>query len=506
MNNNSNTGMVYLVGAGPGDPRMLTVRGAECLGRADVVLYDYLASPQLLRYAPDHAELVCLGRHGAGRLMTQDEVNARMVEHALSGQTVVRLKGGDPGIFGRLAEEAAALTAAGVLFEVVPGITSAVAAGTYAGITLTDRDHASCVAFVTGREQDGKCQASSLDYAALAKFPGTLVFYMGVTTAGEWSKSLIAGGKPCNTPVVAVRHCSLASQEVWSCKLDEVDEVLAPGKVRPPVLVIVGEVAAHETLASWFAARPLFGKTILVTRPEHQADAMGHELSELGANVLMQPAIDIAPPKEWRMVDEAIHRLERYDWLVFSSRNGVDYFLDRVREQGKDWRALAKTKIAAIGSATSEALAARDLNVDLEPDEYRAEALADILAPHAIGKRFLLVRASRGREVLADSLRDSGAFVEQVIAYRSTDVTEADDDLRTQLSAGEVDWVTVTSSAIARALVHLFGEDLKKAKLAAISPLTASVLDELGYPALAVAKEFTSQGVIEAILEAEKED
>jgi uroporphyrinogen III methyltransferase/synthase len=506
MNNNSRTGMVYLVGAGPGDPRLLTVRGAECLGRADVVMYDYLASPQLLRYAPAHAELVCLGRHGSGRLMKQDEVNARMVEHALSGQTVVRLKGGDPGIFGRLAEEASALTAAGVSFEVVPGISAALAAGTYAGITLTDRDHASCVAFVTGREQDGKCEASSLDYAALAKFPGTLVFYMGVTTAAEWSRALIAGGKPRDTPVVAVRHCSLASQETWSCLLDEVAEVLEPGKIRPPVLVIVGEVAAHDSLASWFAARPLFGKTILVTRPEHQADAMAHDLSELGANVLMQPAIDIAPPKDWRMVDEAILHLERYDWLVFSSRNGVDYFLNRVRELGKDWRALAKARIATIGSATSEALAARDLNVDLEPEEYRAEALAEALAPHAAGKRFLLVRASRGREVLADSLRDSGAFVEQVVAYHSTDIAEADVDIRTQLSSGDVDWVTVTSSAIARALVHLFGEDLRQAKLVAISPLTASVLDELGFPASAVATEFTSQGVIDAVLKAIEED
>lgn len=494
-------GKVFLVGAGPGDPGLLTVRGAECLARADVVLYDYLASPLLLRHTAPHAELVCLGRHG-GRLMSQEEVSRLMVEHAAAGKLVVRLKGGDPGIFGRVAEEATGLNSAGIPFEIVPGITTAVAAGSYAGVTLTDRDHASCVAFVTGREQAGKDAADGLDYAALAKFPGTLVFYMGVTTAPHWSQALIDGGKPGDTPVAMVRCCSLPTQEQWTCRLDEVAKVLAPAKVRPPVVVIVGPVVAHEKLARWFTSRPLFGKTVLVTRAEHQADTMANRLEDLGAAVLRQPAIEITPPDDWTPVDTAIDELDEYDWLVFSSRNGVTHFLDRIREQGLDWRALGGVKLAAIGPATADALAERDLQVDLKPTEYRAEALAAELAPNARGQRFLLLRASRGREVLAETLREAGGVVDQVVVYNSADVTQSDSHTASLLADGKIDWITVTSSAIARSLVGMFGDALRKAKLAAISPLTAGVLDELGHSAAAVADEYTIDGVVDAILAA----
>lgn len=494
-------GKVFLVGAGPGDPGLLTVRGAECLAQADVVLYDYLASPLLLRHTSPQAERICLGRHG-GRIMSQQEVSRLMVAHAAAGELVVRLKGGDPGIFGRVAEEAVELTEAGIPFEIVPGITTAVAAGSYAGITLTDREHASCVAFVTGREQAGKHEADGLDYAALAKFPGTLVFYMGITTAPHWSQALLAGGKPGDTPVAIVRWCSRPTQEQWTCRLDEVADVLAPGKVRPPAIVIVGPVVAHEKLAAWFTNRPLFGKTILVTRAEHQADTMCSRLEELGAAVLRQPAIDISAPADWAPVDTAIDELDEYDWLVFSSRNGVEYFLDRIRQQGLDWRALSGVKLAAIGPATAQALAERDLDVDLKPAEYRAEALAAELSPTAKGQRFLLLRASRGREVLADTLRSAGGEVDQVVVYNSFDVTEPDAQVASALAAGDVDWITVTSSAIARSLVQLFGEQLHRTKLAAISPLTAGVLDQLGYPASAVAKQYTIDGVVDAILAA----
>jgi uroporphyrinogen III methyltransferase / synthase len=495
-------GNVYLVGAGPGDPRLLTLRGADCLARADVVLYDYLASADLLRHTRRQALRICLGRHGAGRLMTQADVNRLLVEHALAGKTVVRLKGGDPSIFGRLSEEAAALTAAGVPFEVVPGITTAVAAGAYAGITLTDRDHASCAAFVTGRERAGKDDADALDYMALARFPGTLVFYMGVTTAPEWSQALLANGKPAETPVAIVRHCSLPTQQTWTCRLDEVAERLAPGVVRPPVVVIVGDVVQEQGLTEWFTARPLFGQTVLVTRPAHQSDAMAERLLELGAGVLYQPAIEIGPPADWAPVDRVIEDLAQFDWLVFSSRNGVEHFLNRVRALGNDWRRFVGVKLAAIGSATAAALAERDLAVDVHPDEYRAEALAEALAPIAKGKRFLLLRASRGREVLAESLATAGGTVQQVVVYESCDVTTADDETIDAMAAGRIEWVTATSSSIARALVNLFGASLSKTKLVAISPLTGGVLTDLGYPPAAVAEDFTGDGVIEAIVRA----
>ncbi len=432
--------------------------------------------------------------------MSQADVNRQMVDHAAAGESVVRLKGGDPGIFGRLAEESAALRAAEIPFEVVPGITTAVAAGTYAGITLTDRDQASCVAFVTGREQAGKDDADALDYTSLAAFPGTLVFYMGVTTAPAWSQALLEAGKPADTPVAIVRHCSLTTQQTWTCRLDEVAGKLAPGVVRPPVVVIVGQVVEQPNLRQWFVDRPLFGQTVLITRPVHQVGVMAERLMELGAGVLYQPAVEIGPPANWAPVDDAIVRLDQFDWLVFSSRNGVEYFLNRLRHSGRDWRQLAGVKLAAIGSATAVALAERDLAVDLHPEEYRAEALAAVLAPMASGQRFLLLRASRGREVLADALFEADGQVEQVTVYHSRDITTPDQAIVDAMTEGRIQWVTATSSSTARSLVHMFGVALAKTKLVAISPLTGGVLTDLGYPPDAVAEEYTSDGVVDAIL------
>ncbi|QDU55830.1 uroporphyrinogen-III C-methyltransferase [Aeoliella mucimassa] len=490
---------VYLVGAGPGDPRLITLRGIECLRRAEVVLYDYLASAELLRYAPESAERVCLGRHGTGRILTQQEVNRLMVEYAQAGKTVVRLKGGDPNIFGRLVEETSGLVAAGIAFEVVPGLTTAATAGCYAGVAITDRDEASCVAFVTGRERCGKEGDDSLDYQSLAQFPGTLVFYMGVTTAPVWSTALIAGGKSPDTPVAVVRHCSLPTQQTWTCTLGEVPTLLSHDKLRPPVIVIVGKVAQQQSLTEWFTSRPLFGQSILVTRAIHQADELGDQLRELGANVVYQPAIEITPASDWAPVDQAIARIESFDWLVFSSRNGVEYFLRRMWKLGHDWRALAHCQLAAIGPGTAAALAEHHLRVDCQPEEYRAEALAAELSTSARGQRFLLLRASRGREVLAETLSAAGGEVEQVVVYESHDVTSPAPEVEKALTAGDIDWVTATSSAIARSLVAMLGESLNYSQLAAISPLTGEVLRDLGFPPKVVASDYTMAGLVAAI-------
>ena len=269
-------GKVYLVGAGPGDPGLLTLRGAECLRDADVVFYDYLAAPELLSHSQRGAELICLGRHGHGRLMSQTEICAAIVRHALNGRIVVRLKGGDPAIFARLAEELAALEAAGIPYEIVPGVTAASAASSHAGVPLTNRDEASCVAFVTGRECGDK--ADAVDYAALAAFPGTLVFYMGITTAPQWSRELVNHGKAAATPVAIVRRSSLPDQETILSTLGELPELLQRTKLRPPAVVIVGDVAREAREANWFNTRPLFGKTVLVTRPEHQAEDLADKL------------------------------------------------------------------------------------------------------------------------------------------------------------------------------------------------------------------------------------
>ncbi|NOY30004.1 MAG: uroporphyrinogen-III C-methyltransferase [Planctomycetes bacterium] len=496
------TGKVYLIGAGPGDPALITLRGCEVLAKAQIVFYDYLVNPLILKHVGPETELVCLGRHGRGRLLSQAEINAQVIAAARAGKIVGRLKGGDPAIFGRTAEEVAALEVARIDYEVVPGVTAALAASSYAGIPLTHREAASCVAFVTGQEGRDK-EGASLDLANLASFPGTLVFYMGVTTAPRWSAELIQHGKSTETPVAIVRHCSLPSQQVVKTTLGQLAEVLATEKMRPPAIIIVGEAVAAETQANWFASRPLFGRTILITRPEDQAAEMVNRLTTLGAMALCQPAIKITPPTDWSPVDAAINHLASYDWLVFSSANGVRFFLDRILATGRDLRQLGTCQLATIGPATTDALQDYHLKADLQPAEYRAEALAEQLAPQAAGKRFLLLRASRGREVLAETLRAAQAHVEQVVVYQSEEVRQADPEIVTALSESKIDWITVTSSAIARSLVQIFGDDLKKSQLAAISPLTAGVLSDAGYPPAVVASHYTTEGLLEAILAAE---
>ncbi len=419
---------------------------------------------------------------------------------------MVRLKGGDPAVFGRLAEEAEALEAAKIDYEIVPGITAALAAGSYAGVWITQRDVASAVAIITGHEGDSK-HAPALDYAALAKFPGTLVFYMGVTTAQEWSAALISAGKSRDTPVAIVRRCSWPDQTIIRCTLGTVVESLEAARIRPPVAIILGDVTAASTAKSWFTRRPLFGKRIVLTRPIDRAESLYQPLTELGADCLIQPAIEISPPTDWRAVDAALTRIEEFNWLVFSSVNGVQFLLDRLLETGGDLRRLAGVNLAAIGPGTSEELARYYLKVDRQPpDVYRAEALAELLTTDAKGKRYLLARASRGREVLAETLRAAGGQVEQIVVYQSTNVAQPEPEIAAAMKAGRIDWVTVTSSAIGRSLVKMFGDDLQKTKIASISPVTSATLAELGFQAAAEAEQYTMQGVIDSILAAERKE
>ncbi|MEN0110419.1 MAG: uroporphyrinogen-III C-methyltransferase [Planctomycetota bacterium] len=500
-------GRVALVGAGPGDPGLITLAGVRCLRSADVVLYDYLANAELLAHAPAQAERICLGRHGAGKLWKQSEISARMVAEALAGNSVVRLKGGDPGVFGRLAEEVAACREAGVPFQIVPGVTTAIAAGAYAGVTLTDRDRASCLTLVTGHEQPGKDAELVIDFESLAATPGTLVVYMGVTTAPEWSTRLIAGGRSTDTPVTLVRRCSLPDQSITRCTLGEVPTVLAPQRVRPPLVAIVGEVAEPTSVADWFTKRPLFGRTVLLTRPAGQADATADRLTELGARVLRQPAITIEPLDDPSALDAAIERLAAFDWVVFSSRNGVDAVMRRLAQRGRDARAFGSAKIAAVGRVTSAALADWRLTADATPASFHADALGALLAQQPAARRFLLVRASRGRAALAEMLAAAGAEVEQVVAYDSRDVPSADEVVLAELAAGGVDWIVVTSSAIARSSMRIFNDAItgapRRPRFAAISPITAGALAEAGATADAIADPHTGEGLVAAILEAE---
>jgi uroporphyrinogen III methyltransferase/synthase len=543
-----NMGKVYLVGAGPGDPRLITLRGIECLQRADLVFYDCLVNPAILRYVVPSAEVVYLasdGSHSAPSKAFAGQIMARMVDAAGQGKTVVYLKGGDPEVFGHNAGQTEALAAAGIPFETVPGVTAALAAAGYAGIPITHGRCASAVALVTARQPRDKSD-SPVDYGALASFPGTLIFYMGLETAGQWSRALTARGRPPETPVAIVGRCSWPDQQTIRCTLGTLAGVVAEREVRRPTVIIVGEVVSLAPEVSWFAARPLFGKRILLTRPQDQAGPLYERFTELGAEVLLQPAIRIGDPPDWAPVDAALDELDRYQWLVFSSANGVRYLLERLLGGGRDLRRLGQVKLAAIGPATADELRRYHLRADLVPGEYRAEALAEALVGRCGGSspdpcsssgtaadsvsrdvlpsprsrraprsgrgqgvrgsatgskpRLLLARASRGREVLAERLTAAGAAVDQIVVYSSTDVERADEDVAAAMAAGRIDWVTVTSSAIARSLVALFGDRLRRCKLASISPITSEALRQLGHEPAAEATEYTTEGLVAAIL------
>ena len=492
-------GKVYLIGAGPGDPGMLTLRGKECLELADVVIYDYLANPEILSFAGS-ARQICLGKHGTGRILPQAEINRMIVDFAKQGLNVVRLKGGDPAIFARTHEELEEVTSAGLEFEIVPGITSALAVTSTAGIPLTHRDMASAVAFITGQGKNGG-PPDNIDFESLAKFPGTLVFYMGTTTVEHWSTNLIKSGMSPATPVVAVRNCSLASQTSFSCQLDEIaGHVNREIKLRPPVLFVVGETASLYGVYDWFEKRPLFGKTVLVTRPSHQAASLGKKLTDLGANVVYQPAIEIRKRELNENDQKAVKNAGEFDWLVFSSVNGVEHFISFLLDEG-DLRQLSSVRIAAIGPATRDRLKDYFLDADLIPETFEAESLAESLSGEVEGKKVLLIRASRGREILNEKLTECGGKVTQLVCYESADCKQANPEVIELFRKEEIDFVTVTSSAIANSVHQMFGDDLATSKMISISPITSEVLNNLGQSVAVEATQYTMDGIVHALLE-----
>lgn len=493
------SGIVYLIGAGPGDPGLLTLRGARRLAQADVVLYDGLSNAELLSHAPLAAH-ICVGKHGQSRIWQQDEIITEMLTHARAGKRVARLKGGDPAVFARTAEEVDALRAADIPFEIVPGITAALAAGSFAGIPITHRGIASAVALVTGHEEPGKSE-SALDWEALARFPGTLVIYMGVTTAPAWTKALIDAGKRSDTSAAIVRRCSLPDQQTFLCRLDEVTSQLRQNKIRPPAIVILGPVTELSKTMNWIQDRPLQGQTVLVTRPTDQAEALAAPLRELGAEVVLQPTIVIGPPDSWIDVDHAIENLNDFDVVVFCSHNGVQYFIDRLLESGADTRRFGTAKIAAVGSKTNQSLRKYGLVADVVPTDFRAQSLAKELDAEVAGKRVLVIRASRGSDLIGRSLSDSGADVIELVAYSHRDVDHADPAIIQRSAQGQIDWVTAMSSASATNLANLFGDSLHKMKIASLSPVTSKTLANLGYKVATEADPYTIESLIAAIAE-----
>jgi len=505
----SQTGFVYLVGAGPGDPGLITLKGRECLQKADFILYDGLVNPLLLRHTSANAERSCRHQGAKGKWLDQEEINQQLVKEAQAGKTVVRLKGGDPYIFGRGSEEAAALVEAGIPFEVVPGITAATAAAVYAGISLTHRDHASAVAYVTGHEDPAKPE-SSLDYQSLADFSGTLVFYMGLHRLPEIASSLIAAGKSSETPACVVRRATWTDQQSLSAPLSELPQAVKEAGLKAPSLIIVGECVSQRDTIDWFEHKPLLGKRIGITRPEHQVDEALQYCWEQGAEPVLIPTLEITAPENWQQVDEMSERLDRFDWLVFTSANGVNYFFNRLWETGKDVRQLAQAKIAAIGPATAATLEKYHVRADLIPVQYRAEHLADALKNHAQGKNILWVRANRGRDVLPHELNPICQSFEEMIVYEHHDLDRWSEEVAHTLKKGPIDWVALSSPAIARNFQRLkqnLPDDLaafEQTRFATISPVTTSAAEEAGLPISAEADEFTWHGLFAAIQQVEE--
>ncbi len=495
---------VALVGAGPGNPGLLTLRAVELLGRADLVLYDRLVPVRLLDHVPAGAQRICVDSLHGTHPERWPEIYQIMIEAAQQGQRVVRLKGGDPFVFGRGGEEAEALRQAGVPYEIVPGVTAALGAGAFAGIPLTHRRHVSAVAFVTGHEKPDKTD-SFLDWAGLARFPGTLVVYMGMARLPHIVEMLIANGKPAQTPAAAVHWATTGRQRTVTAPLSELPAAVQQAGLKAPSLVIIGSVVSLRAELAWFEARPLVGKRILVTRPRHQASEMIARLEELGAEVSQLPAVEIREPDDWTRVDRALGNLSAYQWLVFTSANGVDALIRRLRFLGRDLRALGSLRLAVIGPATADALRRYHLEPDLVPTVYDSESLAAALKERVAGQHVLLARADRGRDVLREQLAPV-AEVEQVAVYSQVDTIEPNSEVLESLRRGEIDYVTLTSSNIARSLARALDEESLRlirsgaVQLVSISPVTSATIGELGLPVAAEAREFTSEGIVQALL------
>jgi uroporphyrinogen III methyltransferase / synthase len=498
--------LIYLVGSGPGDPGLFTLKGVRCMQEADVVVYDRLAPRALLGYAKPEAEKIYVGKKPGNPTMSQEEINDLLVEKGRAGMTTVRLKGGDPYIFGRGGEEALALIRAELPFEVVPGVTSGVAAPAYAGIPVTHRNVATSVAFVTGHEDPTK-GSQDVDWENLANGTDTLVLYMGVGPLEEISKRLIAGGRNPYTPVACVRWGTVSEQRTITGTLQDIADGVTKAGLKPPAIIVVGDVVAlREKGLDWYERRPLFGRRVVVTRARAQAGELSAALEKLGAEVHEFPTIEICPPEDFGPLDAAIRDLDSFGLIVFTSVNGVEAFLKRLQHHRLDLRALPREgKIAAIGPATAERIEQAGLRVDVVPVEYRAEALIDALRAHPLaGERVLIPRAKVAREILPEKFREAGAEVVVPPAYQSVPSSEGKEEVSSRLQSGEIDCVTFTASSTVENFVGAFGAEeaarlLAGTKVACIGPITADTARKYGLRVDAEGKEYTIPGLIEAV-------
>jgi len=499
-------GKVFLVGAGPGDPGLLTLRGRECLAQADFVLYDQLVSHQILAMAPATAEKQGVRELAECHPDRWPHIHVRMIEEAQLGRCVVRLKGGDPMIFGRGGEEALALREAGIPYEIVPGVTAALAAGACLEIPLTHRSLASAVAFITGHEHPGK-PSSRLDWKAIAAFPGTLVLYMGFSRLNSILPELVRHGMDPTTPAAAVTRASSGDQRSVTATIATLDAEIRAAGLTTPALVLIGPVVGLRPALSWFESRPLLGRHILVTRPRHQATDLLHELAQLGATPELLPAIDIREPTNMAAFDEAIERVAagKFAWLIFTSANGVSRFFDRLFLSGRDIRALGHIKLAAIGSATAAELRKLHLDPDIAPAEgMNSEHLADELTTKVDGQHVLLAQAEEGRELLRERLAMC-CKLETVAVYRQVEAIDPQAESFNRLRRGEIDDVIVTSPNIARTLLNACDatilERLRRGQIRMVSsnPRTSATVREFGIETILESASPTMESVVECL-------
>lgn len=485
---------VYLVGAGPGDPELLTVKAKRLLESADVVLHDHLANPALLALAPEKAERIYVGKKKSDHAVSQEEIIGLLIDRGRRGLNVVRLKGGDPFIFGRGGEEAEALFDAGLDFEVVPGVTSPLGIAAYAGIPLTHRDHTSVVTFVTGHN------VANIDWTR-AGLSETLVIYMGLSHFDAIAAKLIESGRSPETPAVAVRWGTKPEQEVLPGTIATLPGILHERHMKPPATIIVGEVVGLRGKLNWFERLPLFGQRIVITRPREQAEALAAPLRALGAEVIELPTIEIRPADDYSALDAAISRLQQYDWLIFTSANGVRFFLDRLDTSALDMRCI-RGKICAIGPATRAVLEKHHIKIDVTGQEYVAEGLLQSLAGSDMqSKKILIARAAVARDVIPVELRKRGATVDVVEAYR----TCAPDGLAERTAAALAKpgtWVTFTSSSTVTNLISAIGKLPDGVRVASIGPITSETLRAAGIRIDAEANPHTAQGLVDAIVAA----
>ena len=501
-------GKVYLIGAGPGDPGLLTIKARDCIALADVVIYDYLANPVFLNYANKKAEIIYVGKKGGCHTMPQEEINQLIMDKARQGQIVARLKGGDPFIFGRGGEEGMELFEAGIPFEVIPGITSAIAVPAYAGIPLTHRDFTASVTFITGHEDPAK-EKSNIAWDKLGSDTGTLVFLMGVGNLPKIVENLIKHGRSPETPVAVIHRGTVPAQKTVTGTLKNISRVVEEQGIKPPSIIVVGHVVTLRDGLNWFEKNPLFGKRIVVTRAREQASSFLATLSALGAECIEFPTIEIVPPKTWDKLDSAINNITDYQWVIFTSVNGVKYFFERMHVLGKDARALNNIKIGAIGPVTAQTVRENGIQPDLVPDEYKAEAVVDKFEGQITDSlKILLPRAAKARELLPKELEKMGATVDVVETY-STEIPDHNRDIiRDMLENNDIDLVTFTSSSTVTNFVKMFESDKKqfldwmtRVNIGCIGPITAKTAEENDLKTSIMPEDYTIEALANAIVQ-----